>query len=55
MLNSMSIDTKNMLKQVENDIWSKAIDSIVYDIIVKFDNRIFFDIEDALRDCYEEH
>lgn len=50
----MGINTKNMLKQVENDIWNKVLDSISYDIIVKVDNYTFVKIHDALMDCYEE-
>ena len=46
--------TGKKLKQLEHDIWTKVLDSIELDIILKFDNHVFFAIEDALRDCYEE-
>lgn len=53
MLNSMGINTKNMLKQVEDDIWSK-IDNTSYDILVKVNDHIYMEVENAFRDCYEE-
>jgi hypothetical protein len=49
----MGINTKNILKQVEDDIWSK-IDNIPYDILIKLDDHIFSKVEDALRDCYKK-
>lgn len=42
-----------MLKQVEDDIWSK-IDITSYDILVKNDDHTYMEVENALRDCYEE-
>lgn len=44
MLKSMGSNTKNMLKQVEDDIWSK-IDNISYDILVKIDDHMYMEVE----------